>query len=131
MESLIFDTTFLIDFQRERKNGKAGRAHQFLHSHREKGSYLSVVAYGEYAEGFENPADPAFTSVVESFEILPVTRAIAERYGQITRSLRGTGRLIGSNDLWIAATSLDCGFPLVTDNTRHFGRVQGIQMLSY
>lgn len=131
MESLIFDTTFLIDFQRERKIGEPGRAHRFLESHREKAAYLSIVAYGEYAEGFENPADPAFVSVVESFEILPVTRSVADRYARITRSLRTAGRIIGSNDLWIAAASLDCGFPLVTGNTNDFGRVEGIQLLSY
>ena len=131
MESLIFDTSFLIDFQRERKTGDPGKAHQFLKSHTDKGAYLCIVAYGEYAEGFENPADPAFVSVVESFEILPVTRSVADHYARITRSLRTAGLIIGANDLWIAAAALDCGFPLVTGNTSHFSRVEGIQLLSY
>jgi len=131
MESLSFDTTFLIDFQRERKIGETGRAHRFLECHREMGAYLSIIAYGEYAEGFENPGDPAFLSVVESFEILPITRSVAARYGRITRTLRANGQIIGANDLWIAAAALDCGFPLVTGNTLHFGRVEGIQLLSY
>jgi len=131
MESLIFDTSFLIDFQRERKVDNQGRAHQFLQNHRETGAYLSIIAYGEYAEGFENPADPAFLSVVESFEILPVTRSVADHYARITRNLRTAGKIIGANDLWIAAASIDCGFPLVTGNTNHFGRIEGIQLLSY
>src|SRR5690554_2580659 len=107
MESLIFDTTFLIDFQRERKIGELGKAHRFLENHREKAAYLSIVAYAEYAEGFENLEDPAFVSVVESFEILPVTRSVADHYARITRSLRSTGQMIGANDLWIAAASLE------------------------
>lgn len=131
MESLIFDTTFLIDFQRERKIGELGKAHRFLESHREKAAYLSIVAYGEYAEGFENLGDPAFVSVVDSFELLPVTRSAANHYARITRSLRTAGLMIGANDLWIAAASLDHGFPLVTGNTNHFGRVEGIQLLNY
>jgi tRNA(fMet)-specific endonuclease VapC len=131
MESLIFDTTFLIDIQRERQSRQPGRAHQFLRSHAEKGAYLSVVAYGEYAEGFGNLEDPAFVSLVESFEILPITRTVAGRYGEITRVLRKSGQMIGANDLWIAAAALDCGFPLVTGNTDHFARVEGLQVLGY
>lgn len=129
MESLIFDTTFLIDFQRERKIGETGRAHRFLKNHEDKGAYLSTIAYGEYAEGFEDLYDPAFISVVESFELLSVTRKTAGRYGAIARALRSEGRLIGSNDLWIAAVALENDLPLVTDNTSHFGRVPDLQIL--
>lgn len=131
MESLTFDTTFLIDFQRERKNSSPGRAHQFLKSHQDDGAYLSVVAYGEYAEGFEDLSEQAFVSVVESFEILPVTRSVAKQYGAITRNLRTGGQMIGANDLWIAATALDCEFPLVTANAHHFGRIEGLRIITY
>ncbi len=131
MESLTFDTTFLIDFQRERKQRKHGRAHVFLETHRDKGAYLSVIAYGEYAEGFNSADDPAFVSVVESFEIVPVSRRIAARYGQTARALRTDGRLIGANDLWIAATALECGLPIVTANADPFRRIPGLVILQY
>ncbi|MGF1657542.1 MAG: type II toxin-antitoxin system VapC family toxin [Verrucomicrobiales bacterium] len=131
MESLSFDTTFLIDFQRERKAGKEGRAHQFLVNHAEKGAYLSVIAYGEYAEGFEDPYDPSFISVVESFEIIDITRKTAEHYARITRKLRNDGHLIGSNDLWIAAVALENSLPLVTDNSSHFARVPDLRVFGY
>jgi tRNA(fMet)-specific endonuclease VapC len=131
MESLIFDTTFLIDFQRERRNRETGRTHRFLRNHADKGAFLSIVAYGEYAEGFQSFSEPAFLSVVESFELLPVTRKTAEHYAEITRFLRKDGLLIGSNDLWIAAAAREHQFPLVTSNTDHFGRVPDIQVVSY
>jgi len=131
MESLIFDTTFLIDFQRERTHRKEGRAQRFLRNHADKGAFLSMVAYGEYAEGFKNFSEPAFLSVVESFELLPVTRKTAEHYAEITRFLRNEGRLIGANDLWIAAAAREHDLPLVTDNADHFGRVPDIQVIAY
>ena len=131
MESLTFDTTFLIGFQKERKSRSHGPAHHFLENHADKGAYLSVIAFGEYAEGFEDLSDPAFLSVVESFEILPVTRKSAEFYGNIAKILRMEGRLIGSNDLWIAAVALENEMPLVSANTSHFGRVAGLQLLGY
>lgn len=130
MEPLIFDTTFLIDFQRER-SGSPGAAHAFLGDHAEAVAYLPMTAYGEFAEGFPNRTDAAFSSVVESFELLPVTRGVADRYADTVRALRARGRLIGANDLWIAATVLERGWTLVTRNADEFSRVPGLKILSY
>ena len=130
MESLIFDTTFLIDFQRER-SGVRGGAHEFLDAHAEAVAYLPITAYGEFAEGFADRTDAAFLSVVESFELMPVTRTVADVYAHIVRGLRSRGRLIGTNDLWIAATALEKGWPLVTRNTEDFARVPELKLRSY
>lgn len=131
MESLIFDTTFLIDFQRERKRGVVDRAHRFLEQHAEAYAYLPIAAYGEYAEGFEDLSDPAFVSIVESYEIIETNRAIAECYAAITRDLRQRGQLIGVNDLWIAAAALQQDWPLVTRNLEHFARLPDIRLAGY
>jgi len=80
----------------------------------------------EFPSSFE-----AFVSIVESFEILQLTRRSAELYGEIVRPLRAQGRLIDSNDLWIAAVALENELPLVTSNTSHFGRVPGLRTLAY
>jgi tRNA(fMet)-specific endonuclease VapC len=130
MESLIFDTTFLIDFQRER-SGSLGGAHAFLEDHAEAVAYLPVTAYGEFAEGFPDRTNAAFLSVVESFELLPVTRAVADTYADVARVLRTKGKLIGSNDLWIAATALERELALVTRNTAEFSRVPGLKIKGY
>ena len=130
MEPLIFDTTFLIDFQRER-SGFRGRAYAFLEDHADSVAYLPMTAYGEFAEGFPNRTDPAFLSVVESFELLPVTRAVADRYADVARALRARGKLIGSNDLWIAAAALERDLVLVTRNTAEFSRVTGLNIKGY
>ncbi|MEI8293150.1 MAG: hypothetical protein WCG66_04060 [bacterium] len=87
MESLIFDTTFLIDFQREHQLGQ-GKAHKFLEAHADAIAYLTVTVYGEFAEGFANPTDSTLLTIVDSFELLPVTRATDSTYAQITRDLR-------------------------------------------
>lgn len=131
MEPLIFDTSFLIDFQRERKQGVEGAAHRFLLAHQESHAYLPITVYGEYAEGFETLSDPAFVSIVESFEIIGIDRSIADCYAGITRDLRLKGRLIGANDLWIAATARQRDWPLVTGNLEHFSRIPGIRLAAY
>jgi predicted nucleic acid-binding protein len=130
MEALIFDTTFLIDFQRERQAGQ-GAAHSFLEAHADAVAYLPITAYGEFAEGFTNRTDPAFLCMVESFELIPVTREVANTYAKITRELRGKGRLIGSNDLWIAASAIEKNLPLVTRNILDFSRISCLELRSY
>ena len=130
MESLIFDTTFLIDFQRERKK-QPDRAHRFIEQHSDAYAFLPITAYGEYAEGFADLSDPAFVSIVESYEIIEINRPIAECYARITRTLRSKGLLIGANDLWIAAAAVSHDAPLVTRNLEHFARVPGIRLSSY
>lgn len=130
MEPLIFDTTFLIDFQRERQHGEGG-AHDFLRENRDRLAFLPIVAVGEFREGFDRPDDPAFLSIVESFEILPVGSRVAEIYGCEARRLRRSGKLIGANDLWIAATALEKSAPLVTRNLENFARIKNLQLQGY
>ena len=45
---------------------------------------------------------------------LPVTAAVARRYGQVFAQLRRKSTPIPVNDIWIAASSLDCGGHLLT-----------------
>lgn len=130
MGALSFDTTFLIDLQRERREG-GGPAHDFLRAHRDEVAYLSVVAYGEYAEGFSDRSVAAFLSVVESFELLSIDRTTADRYAEVARELRCEGKLIGANDLWIATVALQHDLPVVTANEDHFSRVPGLRVVGY
>lgn len=74
---------------------------------------------------------PSLCSVVESFEILPVIRPVADTYARIARTLRQQGLLIGSNDLWIGATAVQRDWPLVTRNLDQFSRIPGIRLMGY
>ncbi len=57
---------------------------------------------------------------------LPFDDAAAERYGEIRARLHRAGRLIGANDLLIAATALANGLTLITHNTDEFKRIEGL-----
>jgi tRNA(fMet)-specific endonuclease VapC len=62
----------------------------------------------------------------ESFvSILPTTPDVARRYGQIFARQRRSGRPVPVNDMWIAASAIDCGGHLVTFD-KDFGRVEGL-----
>lgn len=46
--------------------------------------------------------------------ILPVTPSVAHHYGRLFADLRRAGTPIPINDIWIAATTVDCGGHLLT-----------------
>jgi len=49
-------------------------------------------------------------------------------YGQIRMDLERHGKIIGANDLLIAAHALSIGAVLVTDNTGEFERITGLTL---
>jgi predicted nucleic acid-binding protein len=59
------------------------------------------------------------------------SREVSWQYGEIYRELRGRGDLIGSHDLWIAATAIVHGLPLVTGNLDEFRRVPNLEVISF
>jgi tRNA(fMet)-specific endonuclease VapC len=59
---------------------------------------------------------------------LPFDDACAEEYGALRASLAGAGRVIGPNDLLIAATALAYDLTLVTHNLREFSRITGLKL---
>lgn len=129
---LSIDTTFLIDLQRERSAGDDdGAAHRLLKGSPEAELFLSTVALGEFAEGFDRPDHPVIAAVRNGHTLVPIDEQTALTYARVTRELRRRGELIGTNDLWIGCTSLGLGIPLVTANVAHFQRISGLGIVGY
>ena len=56
---------------------------------------------------------------------------VSWQYGELYRVLAAEGTLIGTNDLWIAATALVHGMDVVTANLAEFRRVPGLGVIGY
>ena len=126
------DTTLLVDFQRERsREDPDGPAHRYLADDPSRELFVSATALGEFGEGFEDHDDPLLRSVRELHVLMPIDERTALTYARLTRNLRASGRMIGTNDLWIAASSLRHDLPLVTANVAEFRRVDGLQVVAY
>lgn len=129
---LSFDTTFLIDLQRERsKRSAEGPAHRFLRGVPEAELCLSTVALGEFAEGFPSAEHPVVRMVRRQHSLLPVDEETALVYAGVVRELRSRGVVIGANDLWIGCSTLRHRLPIVTANEEHFRRIEGLEVLEY
>lgn len=132
MERLALDTSFLIDLQNEhRGRGQACGAIDFLHAHASAELLLPSVALGEYLEGFSDPSSDAARALISPLRILEVDAEVARVYATVARALRAAGRLIGTNDLWIASTAKAARVPIVTRNVEHFERVPDLSVLAY
>ena len=63
-----------------------------------------------------------------SFDILQVDHSIAETFGMIKSDLESQGAPLDDFDLVIAATALAFNLTLVTNNEKHFQRLQGLKL---
>jgi tRNA(fMet)-specific endonuclease VapC len=61
------------------------------------------------------------------FKSLPFDDKAADTYGKIRSSLEKSGKIIGPNDLMIAAIAIANNATLVTHNCDEFSRVEGLE----
>ncbi|MDP4022292.1 type II toxin-antitoxin system VapC family toxin [Methylobacterium sp. NEAU 140] len=92
--------------------------------------HTSVVVAAEIRYGVAKKGSRALAERVEAvlgtIPILPLAPPADLRYGEIRAELERSGRLIGPNDMLIAAQCLALDMHLVTDNGDEFRRVPGL-----
>ncbi|MCC7049342.1 MAG: type II toxin-antitoxin system VapC family toxin [Alphaproteobacteria bacterium] len=94
---------------------------------------LSVITFGELLYGAEKSAERASATeklrqLVELIPVMPLPEDAAASYAAQRAALERKGRMIGNNDLWIAAHALAAGLILVTNDERELGRVSGLKV---
>jgi predicted nucleic acid-binding protein len=126
---VIYDSTFFVALDRERRKGQEGPAHAFLRTHAAEEVEMSVITRGELAQGFRQRSE--WEDFCAGFTVYPIGEDVLWRASEVFQDLRRRGEPTGENDLWIAATALAAGRSLVTTNTRHFRKIRGLQVLSH
>ena len=58
-------------------------------------------------------------------ELMPMGKITADRYSRIATQLRQQGTPIPTNDIWIAAQSIEHGAELITSD-QHFEKINGL-----
>jgi tRNA(fMet)-specific endonuclease VapC len=97
---------------------------------------VSVITFGELLYGAVKRGQMAaegekWRELVHLLPVLPLPEGASEKYGIIRAELETKGRVIGNNDLWIAAHALAAGLILVTNNEREFRRVKGLKIQNW
>jgi tRNA(fMet)-specific endonuclease VapC len=94
---------------------------------------ISVITKSELLYGVElSPRRTQDETALQAFltyvEVLGFTDDAASHYALIRADLKRRGRVIGANDLFIAAHARSLGLRLVTNNIAEFGRVKGLML---
>lgn len=69
--------------------------------------------------------------LLQAINVVPLDIDADRYYGRIRLDLEQQGKIIGANDLLIAAHALALDAVLVTDNTREFERIDGLKIKNW
>jgi tRNA(fMet)-specific endonuclease VapC len=67
-------------------------------------------------------------TIENSLEIIPVNREMVEIFGVLKSDLEKVGKPLDDFDLILAATAMSRNLIIVTNNEKHFGRIDGLKM---
>lgn len=126
--ALLIDTSLLVALERDAtQTDLLGNEDQAI-------SVITVseLLHGVHrAHGAKQTRRRAFVeAILAAFDAIPITEPVARIHAEIWARLSARGSLIGSHDLWIAATALSNGFGVATRDARDFQRVPGLRVVS-
>jgi predicted nucleic acid-binding protein len=122
---------FSRHLEREKTRNRVGDAHTFLQANPNEVLLITFTIAAEIACGATLARRLDWERFCEPFIILNYSIEVGWQYGELYRFLSTQGKLIGTNDLWIAATALVHTLPIVTRNTSEFARIPNLQVLKY
>lgn len=70
-------------------------------------------------------------TIENAFEIISADRECAEIFGMLKASLKKTGTLLDDFDLIIASCAMTNNLTLVTNNTKHFNRIDSLKLTNW
>lgn len=94
---------------------------------------ISVITYGELLFGARKSGNIEKNLAVvyrirELFPIIAIDKAIMETFSALKAALQAAGIIIADMDLLIASTALTMNYTLITNNDKHFGRINGLNI---
>jgi tRNA(fMet)-specific endonuclease VapC len=123
----LLDTNIVSNLVRNPQGGVADRIREVG----EAEVCTSVIVAAELRYGATKKGSPRLTTQLEAvlavLDVLPFEAPADVAYGVIRSRLEAAGRMIGGNDLLIAAHALALGCTIVTDNEREFARIENLR----
>jgi predicted nucleic acid-binding protein len=92
--------------------------------------YISAVTQYELLMGATDEIKKRDVEILTSpLLILPFTKPVAEKSAEIYHNLRLKNKMIEFRDIFIAATAIVHDLPVLTHNTKHFERIDGLDIV--
>jgi predicted nucleic acid-binding protein len=115
--AILLDTSVLINLLHRRKETAA-----LIRDLTVRGFVLatSTVNVAEIYAGMRKGEEAATEELLSGLECLPLTQEIARKAGRILAARRRMGKTHSLDDMMIAATAIEHGYSLLTDNRKDF-----------
>ncbi len=114
---LLLDTTVLLDVLRARQNRRSLLVDVVAAGHL---LATSAIDIGEVYSGMRRGEEDKTEAFLSSLVCYPITGAIARRAGSLKSAWAQKGRTLSLADMMVAATALEHGLALMTDNRKDF-----------
>jgi tRNA(fMet)-specific endonuclease VapC len=126
----LIDTTFLIRLWRD---GEASPEHAFILDHADAAVAMPWIVKGEFLRGSLVAGHDAATvqAFLGRYPTLWASEGTLLHYARSYAALVKRGKPIGPNDLWIAASALEHGRPLLSRNVTELRRVPALEVIDY
>ena len=122
---IIADTDVLIDFLRGEEPHASRVALEVEHGELR----TTAISRFELLAGVKTAREETFVrELLNAVPALPLDAEAADRAAEVRRTLERQGTPIGMADSLIAGIVLSCRGTLITGNTKHFKRVEGLRV---
>lgn len=130
---MIEDTSFVIDVLRGDEDARRLDAALDARPGRRAVSAITVLELHEGIVQTDTPASrtEAALDVLEPKSVIAADRSVMRTAGRLSGELIADGREIDREDCVIGATAIRAEEPVVTRNTDHFRRIDGVTVRSY
>jgi tRNA(fMet)-specific endonuclease VapC len=106
-----------------------------LAKHKRSELCLSAITVAELRFGADKRRSRKIHQAINAFlsgvDVLAFDNSAAEKFGTIAAALATSGETIGQMDTLIAAHALAVNATLVTNNQRHFSKVNGLKIQNW
>lgn len=104
-----------------------------IRSHLHDPMHISVVTlmelyYGAYKSQKVESNIAKIRALESTIEIIPVGKEVVDIFGSYKANLERSGTPLDDFDLIVAACAMTHNLILVTNNTKHFKRIEGLKM---
>ena len=125
-EHIIIDTSLFIDYYR--KVNKTGT--RLVELSKKYDFAISVITKFELLVGVKDEKERFFwNDIFKDILLFPLAEKEIEKAAEIMKYLRAKNKIIGLQDIFIAATAIENGFGLATLNTKDFVRIPDLKLI--
>ena len=127
----LVDTDWVIHYLHQH----AGIVQRLQDLQQQEGLALSMISLAELYEGVYYSREPeederGLQDFLRGVTVLGLDERTCQIFGKERGRLRAAGLMIGDCDLLIGATALRHDLTLLTNNRRHFDRIEGLRIES-